>query len=142
MWSLQNHLGDKIDHLFKSSDNVSSMSQNAHITSIGQKMDRMIQCLGLSPYDTEGHFQEWLNPISAADIAPVQLLCPNTAECETVDCDGRGLLQTARERDISHVTLCADNQVYHNVALLSGQCSDCQASPVHILLHISEMLII
>lgn len=123
VWSLQDHLGDVADTLFKPSDNALSLSPNARTTSIGRKMDAMVETLQLTPSTLTGQPDAWLGTISG--ITPIRVLCPNTAECQTLRCR-RALRQVSRQRDVSRVTLCEGTTVYHNVALLIGGCTRCQ----------------
>jgi hypothetical protein len=137
VWSLEKHLGTT-DDLFKSSEDVSNMTQETQITVISQKMDALVQNLGLTPYNQNGVFQGWLGAIS--DIKPVRLLCPTSAECETINCE-RSLRQATRDRDISYVTLCEGTQVYQKVAVLSGLCSGCNVCVHTSLAYISNPML-
>jgi hypothetical protein len=123
VWSLQSHLGNATDTLFKPSENMLGLSQDARITNIGRKLDSLVDGLHLTPYTHEGQRNGWLGKISG--ITPVRLLCPNTAECPTPHCR-RALHQVIREKNISHVTLCEGTTVHHQVALLTGGCTMCQ----------------
>ena len=123
VWSLQDHLGNVTDTLFKLSDNMLGLSRDARITAIGRKMDSLVDGLQLTPYARDGQRNAWLGKISG--ITPVRLLCPNTAECLTPHCQ-RALHQVVREKHVSHVTLCEGTTVHHKVALLTGSCTVCQ----------------
>lgn len=125
VWSLQNRLGATTDDLFQPSDG-SLPSRDARITTIGRKVDNIVQGLGLMPYHRNGQFRMWLGQISDTDIAPIRLLCPNIAECMTEDCEPRALRQTTREHNIPRVILCEGTQVYHDVALTTGFCPSCE----------------
>ena len=124
VWSLETHLGNT-DTLFSTSDDVTSMSRDAKVTTIAQKLDTLVQHLNLTPFTPNGTLQGWLTPISKAAIQPVWLLCPMSAECETNNCQ-RALRQVIRERDVSQVTLCEGTEVYHKVVVLSGFCPVCK----------------
>jgi hypothetical protein len=123
VWSLQDHLGNTTDTLFKVSDNMHGLSRDARITSIGRKMDSLVDGLQLTPYAHDGQRNAWLGKIPG--ITPVRLLCPNAAECATPHCQ-RALHQVVREKNVSHVTLCEGTTVHHKVALLTGGCTMCQ----------------
>lgn len=123
VWSLQDHLGDVTETLFKPLDNMQGLSRDARTTTIGRKIDAVVEGLQLTPSTINGQPHAWLGTIS--QITPIRVLCPNTAECQTSHC-GRALRQVVRERDVSHVTLCEGTIVYHNVALLTGACGRCQ----------------
>jgi hypothetical protein len=130
IWTLQTNLGNRAQDLFCQSDNPSHLSTEAENKLLGQKMNRMAKCLGLDPYNERGQLVQWLTPISKDKIAPVRLLCPQSAQCETATCDPRALLQHIRERDMPLVTLLEGTQERQHVAVLTGRCTTCQVSMV------------
>jgi hypothetical protein len=75
VWSLQSHLGTT-ESLFSDSDPISSMSHDAQTPAIAEKMNTVVQHLGLAPFSQDQTFQGWLTPVSTSDIQPVWLLCP------------------------------------------------------------------
>ena len=101
VWSIQAHLGNRTKHLFQPSEHQSQLSDHEQSTALGHKIDQMVKCLGLYPYDEHSQPHAWLTPISHAHLtAGVRLLCPTSVECITVSCQPRALLQVTRERDV------------------------------------------
>ena len=128
IWTLQINLGNRKQSLFQQSDNPAHLSAEAETKLLGQKMNGMAKCLGLDPYNERGQLFQWLTPISKDNIAPARLLCPQSAQCETVTCDPRALLQHIRERDVPQVMLLEGAQARQHVAVLTGRCTTCQVS--------------
>jgi hypothetical protein len=123
--ALQEKLGDGQKMLFKKDFENSDSNQ---ITSIGEKLDELTKALKLYPYDKHGQFQGKLKPISHASIQAAQVICPNTAVCETITCNPRSLLQTTKVRDVPRVTLIKGSVIYENVQVLTGRCPKCKTS--------------
>jgi CxC5 like cysteine cluster associated with KDZ transposases len=123
--ALQEKLGDGQKMLFKK--NLEN-SESDQITSIGEKLDGLTKALKLYPYDKHGQFQGKLKPISHSSIQAAQVICPNTAVCETITCNPRSLLQTTKVRDVPRVTLIKGSMIYDNVQVLTGRCPKCKTS--------------
>jgi hypothetical protein len=54
------------------------------------------------------------------------LICPKLAVCLTSGCNQASLQQNSHPWDIPQVTLVQGTDIYHNVQLLSGLCSNCK----------------
>lgn len=96
------------------------------VNNIGLKLDALAKLLNLNPYNDNGQYQQSLNPVSHKSIQPILVICPNSYECETLDCQPRSLLQNTRLRDIPLVTLIKGFEYYDKVPVLTGQCPQCQ----------------
>jgi CxC5 like cysteine cluster associated with KDZ transposases/CxC6 like cysteine cluster associated with KDZ transposases len=123
--ALQDRLADSADHLFKTRDEKSQLNHDQVITHIGVKLDGFAKLLKLDPYSKHGQFQGKLKPVSEQDIEPVHIICPESSECETVECQSHAILKSTRERDSPKVTLIKGTKIYDNVPVLSGQCPTC-----------------
>ena len=62
------------------------------VNNIGLKLDAFAKLLNLNPYDDNDQFQKRLNPVSHKSIQPILVICPNSYECETLDCPPQSLL--------------------------------------------------
>ena len=129
--SLNSRLGGP-DSLLSVRDTPSSLSRDAKITIVADKMNTLVQHLGLTPFTHDGRFRGWLTTVATSDIQPVRLLCPLSAECETDNCQ-RALRQGIREQHMVYVTLCEGTEVYSNVAVLSGLCPGCKVCEVIVI---------
>ena len=86
----------------------------------------MAQKLKLLPYTKLNQFKSnHVQPISHDQIKPVHLLCPSTFTCTTATCNPRSLLQSTKDRDISHTKLIIGNTTHNAVPVLTGKCSIC-----------------
>jgi hypothetical protein len=125
--ALQDHLADSADDLFKTGEK-SQLNDDQVITHIGVKLDGFAKVLKLDPYGKHGRFQGKLKPVSEEDIQPVHIICPESSECETVECQSRAILKSTRERDTPQVTLIKATKIYDNVPVLAGQCPTCSTT--------------
>jgi len=80
----------------------------------------------LHPYTQQGIFLGKSKPISADDIASVNIICPISVECETTTCQPQALLKYTRERDTALVDFIKGTKIYNNVPVLAGQCPKCE----------------
>jgi hypothetical protein len=126
--ALEDRLADSADDLFKSGDEKLQLAHDQVITHIGIKLDAFAKLLKLDPYSKHGQFQGKVKPISEQNIEPVHIICPESSECETMECQSRAILKSTRERDSPKVTLIEGTKIYDNVPVLSGQCSTCLTS--------------
>ena len=117
----------------KMKDVDKDMNAEQEITALGLKLDAFAKILNLHPYNKHGHLQKKLQPVSHKLIWPAYVLCPNSMECETVNCNSRALHQSIRSRDIPRVTLIKNSVIHNNVFVLTGECSTCKTkySPDH-----------
>jgi hypothetical protein len=92
-----------------------NMDDKQEIMAFSLKLDAFARLLDLHPYNEHGQCQGKLQPVSHKLIQAVHVLCPNSMECETADCNSRSLLQNTRRRDIPEVTLIKDSVIYDNV---------------------------
>ena len=109
--------------LLKKSDDSTGAEQR--VNNIGLRLDALAKLLDLNPYSDNGQCQKRLNPVSHQSIQPVLVICPNSYECETLECQPRSLLQNTRSRDIPLVTLIKGFEYYNEVPVLTGQCPEC-----------------
>ncbi|KAF8811161.1 hypothetical protein BYT27DRAFT_7336233 [Phlegmacium glaucopus] len=101
-------------------------TRNPDITSLAKKLSQFSQTLELYPYNRKRKFTGTLKPISHDSIQPALLICPRSSVCLTSGCSQPSLKQNSRPRDVPRVTLIKGTNVYHNVQLLSGSCSNCE----------------
>ena len=124
-WSLIDRLEEKFIGLFKESDQLET-SLNDFITPLTVKLDKLMDVLKLNPFSKSGKLKKRLQSISHHEISPILLICPQSPECEDLECDPCGLLQATKERDIPIVTLIKGSKIYKKVAVLSGKCPKCE----------------
>ena len=110
--------------LLKKSDHTTDTK--TRINNIGLKLDALAKLLSLNPYDDKGQFQQKLKPVSHKSIQPIHVICPDSYECETLDCESWSLLQNTKSRDIPLVTLIKGFEYYEGVPVLTGKCPDCK----------------
>ncbi|KAF8223663.1 hypothetical protein L208DRAFT_1315744, partial [Tricholoma matsutake] len=103
-----------------------NMDAEQEITALSLKLDAAAKLLNLHPYNAHGHLQKQLQPISHKLIQPVHVLCPNSMECETANCNSRALHQAIQTQDISRVTLIKNSVIHENVFVLTGECLTCK----------------
>ena len=102
------------------------MDEEQEITAFSHKLDVLAKLLDLHPYDEYGQLEDKLQPVSHKLIQPVHVLCPNSMECETANCNSRSLLQSTRTRDIPQVTLIKNSVIYDDVFVFTGECPTCK----------------
>jgi hypothetical protein len=115
---VEQQLGEESKTLFQQSENLSHLSPDAAMYSLGRKLDAMSKMLGLNPYNKHGHFEGKLHPITP--IQPVYLICPETTECSRSKCSSRSLLQGGQDHDIPHVTFIKGCQMHDDAYVRSG----------------------
>ena len=120
-----NRLEEKTNDLFIESEHLEN-SRNDLITPLTIKLDKLIDVLKLNPFSKSGKLKKRLQPISHQEITAIHFICPQSMECEDINCDPRALHQATRDRDVPKVTLIKDNKNYKNVAVLSGKCPKCE----------------
>jgi hypothetical protein len=126
--ALESKLEDSAGSLFQTSEHKGKMSTSAITNAIGSKLDAFSKILGRYPYDHHGQFTSKLQDVSTKEIEPIYLLCPNTMECETMECNPRSLLQATRVRDIPQVTLIMGTKIHDGAHVLTGKCPDCHTT--------------
>ena len=70
------------------------IEEEEEITAFSFKLDALAKKLDLHPYNEQGQLEGKLLPVSHKLIQPVHVLCPNSMECETANCNSRSLLQS------------------------------------------------
>jgi hypothetical protein len=101
-------------------------SSDAVTKALAGKLDGLSKVLQLDPYQRYGNRSEKLRPIDRKDIAPVQVICPMTTECETAGCQSHAIHRYTREQDISYVTLIEGAGGSTQAIVLAGQCMVCK----------------
>ena len=121
--SLVDRIGEKSTKtLFKSGE-----IRNNDVDMVATKLDALAKLLDLTPYkDGRKRNNGKLKPISHQEIQPVLAICPNSVNCEDMDCEARGLLQSTDIRDIPLVTLIKGTTVHKDVIVLGGKCPKCK----------------
>jgi CxC5 like cysteine cluster associated with KDZ transposases/CxC6 like cysteine cluster associated with KDZ transposases len=120
--SLIDRLKENTNQLFKESEH----HENDPITPLTVKLDKLMDVLKLNPFSKSGKLKKRLLKISHQEITATHIICPQSMECEDIECDPRGLHQVTRERDIPKVTLIKGIDIFKNVAVLSGKCPKCE----------------
>ena len=110
--------------LLKKSDHVTDTK--TRVDNIGLRLDALAKLLSLNPYDGNGQFQQKLKQVSHKSIQPIHVICPESYECETLDCKSRSLLQSTKSRDVPLVTLIKGFEYFEDVPVLTGKCPDCK----------------
>jgi uncharacterized Zn finger protein (UPF0148 family) len=123
--SLIDRLEETTKNLFIESECLEK-SRNDLITPLTVKLDKLMDVLKLNPFSKSGKLRKRLQPISHREITAVHIICPQSTECEDIQCDPRGLHQATRDRDIPKVTLIKGNKIFKNVTVLSGKCPKCE----------------
>ena len=124
--AMTNQLQKKTQTLFKNSEQ--SSNEDHMVISLGKKLDSLAKLLGLFPYNKKGKFKGKLQPVSQSEIQPVLMICPDTAVCQSSDCNPRSLRQHIRDRDIPIVNLIKGKRIIQNVSVLTGKCPSCNTS--------------
>ena len=122
--SLIDRLEGKTNSLFTESEHPETL-ENDLITPLTAKLDKLMDVLKLNPFSKSGKLKKKLQPISHQEITAIHLICPQSIECEDIECDPCGLHQATDNRDIPKVTLIKGNKIYKNVAVLCGKCPKC-----------------
>jgi hypothetical protein len=117
--------GHNQSRFFKKSENHKTMSEDEKTTTLTLKLDSFAKILDLHPYNSQGRFRGNLKTISHQSIEPICMICPNTIECETLQCNSRSILQITRMRDIPQVTLIKGSKSYQSAYVLTGRCPTC-----------------
>jgi hypothetical protein len=120
---------DNADTLFSESELSmfeTATTKDRDVASLSMKLSEFSQLLGLYPYNEKKKFTGTLQPISHSSIQPARLICPNSSVCLTEGCDRCFLKQNTLTKDIPKVTLIKGTEVFENVRLLSGSCSNCE----------------
>ena len=113
-------------HLLKRSEIASDAGEEKVAIALGMKLESASKLLELYPCNKSGKFRGNLKAVSHHSIKPVFMICPNVAVCQTVACNKCALYQWTRSRDIPHVRLIKDFNVFSNVPVLSGYCKKCK----------------
>ena len=120
---------DDADTLFSESELSmfeTATTKDRDVASLSIKLSDFSQLLGLYPYNEKKKFTGTLQPISHNSIQPARLICPQSSVCLTKGCDRCFLKQNTPTKDIPRVTLIKGTEVFENVRLLSGSCSNCE----------------
>lgn len=113
-------LGDKkTDMLFKSED------RSDNISGVATKLNDFAKVLGLTPYNRHDKYIGKLKPISHDEISPVLVICPNSMNCEDMNCEPRAILQITEDRDVPYVKLIKGTTIHEKVIVLGGKCTKC-----------------
>ena len=123
--AVEEKLGEDTDRLFQHSEQKHRMSNSQTATAIGVKLDDLFKLLRLHPFDEHGQPLRKLKPISSKNIEPIHIICPQSMQCVTQNCNGRSLFQETRDRDVPHVTLIKGTKIYDGTHVLSGRCPEC-----------------
>ena len=126
--ALQEKLATRADSLFKSRDNLPSLSHVQVTNTIAAKLDILAKGLELNPFNKHGHLVHKLQPISQEDIQPALVICSQAMECEQPSCDKGSLRQETRDRDVPRVTLIKGTEIISKVQVLVGKCSSCKTN--------------
>ena len=111
--------------LLHESDQYEGISENHIISNLATKLDKLAQHLDLIKYNKKGHLKSALKPISYQAIEAVHIICPESYQCVTSECEFRSLVQTTKQRDIPLVTFVKNNTIHKNVPVLTGRCPNC-----------------
>jgi hypothetical protein len=101
-------------------------TKHSDVASLSIKLSEFSQLLGLYPYKNKKKFTGTLQSISHSSIQPARLICPNSSVCLTKGCNRCFLKQNTPTPDIPRVTLIEGTEVFENVQLLSGFCTNCK----------------
>lgn len=124
--ALQDRLGQDTNQLFQRYDIGRGMTNDQVLTIMCTKLVTLAQVLQFYPKDGHGNFLGKLKPVSQKAIQPTLIICPSSAECETITCNPRSLLQVSKTRDIPKVTLIKDFVMHENALVLTGKCPVCR----------------
>jgi len=125
--ALEDRLGDTMNSMFCHEENKSQLDDDQVTTHIGIKLDGLSKVLGLNPYDKRGHCCGKLKSVSEQDIQLVHVICPQSFECEAMDCQPHAILKKTQEYHTSRVTLVKGTKIYDKVPVLAGHCPKCKA---------------
>jgi len=110
--------------LFTSSELLQYTDEDKRITPLTIKLDALAVVLNLIP-KTKKAPKTKLLPISQKQIRPALVICPQSVECENLDCSARSLIQETKLRDIPKVTLIKGTVIYKKVPVLTAECPKC-----------------
>jgi len=116
----------KFKTLFKQSENFKSMPESQIITNIGTKLNNFAGLLGLNSFGSDGRLIQRLLPISKKEIQAIMIICPPSIVCSDNKCRGRAILQHSDPNEIATTTLVKGSEIFKDVAILSGKCSNCK----------------
>ncbi len=135
--AVQEKLDSNAKEIFKTKDNLSSLSYDQVTTTIALKLDTLAKELSLNPYNACGHFVKKLGTISDQKIQPALVICSEAMECELSTCEPGLLHQNSRDRDIPRVTLIKGAQIFEKVnyiiLMISTQKINILSIKVHVL---------
>ena len=84
--SLIDRLGETTNNLFTESECLEK-SNNDLITPLTVKLDKLMDVMKLNPFSKSGKLRKRLQPISHQEITAVHIICPQSMECEDINCD-------------------------------------------------------
>jgi hypothetical protein len=114
--------------LLKESDAGPTATSDQKIIALSIQLDAFAKLLQLNPCDKNGRVRKRLKPVSYKAIAAVHIICPDTFQCETANCNPRSLQQATKIRDIPLVTLIKGFTIYEDCPVLTGECSQCNTT--------------
>ncbi|KAM6491044.1 hypothetical protein JOM56_013284 [Amanita muscaria] len=123
--AVKRRLDENQAELLSEDDVDAHSSEQKSSIAIGIKMDALAVVLGLHPFNKAGKFTGKLKAVSHKQIQAVYSLCPNTATCQTMDCNKKALYQNTKPADLGLVTFIKDFTVYDDVPVYSGLCKQC-----------------
>ncbi|KIL53844.1 hypothetical protein M378DRAFT_93480 [Amanita muscaria Koide BX008] len=123
--AVKRRLDENQAELLSEDDVDAHSSEQKSSIAIGIKMDALAVVLGLHPFNKAGKFKGKLKAVSHKQIQAVYSLCPNTATCQTMDCNKKALYQNTKPADLGLVTFIKDFTVYDDVPVYSGLCKQC-----------------
>ena len=112
--------------LFQTSEALQSIPDTQVITRVSTKLNGFINLLGLNSFGTDGKLIRKLYPVSKKEIQPILIICPPSNTCSNKKCRGRGILQHSDPNQLAVVTVLKGSEIFRNVVLLSGKCSNCK----------------
>ena len=124
--SIQNKLCVNGKTLLNASEEGPNVPNDQTITILGTKLDTLADILQLKPFVKNGKVKKKLLPTSYKAIEAVHVICPDSFQCETLNCKPCSLQQITKARDIPSVTLIKGFTIYENCPLLTGKCQDCK----------------
>jgi hypothetical protein len=125
--ALQTKLGNAANTVLNQAEQAQQLPDEQVSNCIGLKLDSLDKVLKLTPYDHHGQLLGKLKPISDQEIEPVQIIFPQSMECETSDCRSHAILNRTQERDVPKAELIKGTKILDNVPVLSGYCPQCHS---------------
>lgn len=126
--ALKDHLQSSSNTLLIQTERDQNFSNNDCIKCLGLKLDALAKVLSLYPSFTKDKAIKKPKAISHDEIKPVLVICPESIVCEDLSCKPWSLRQISNPRDIPKVTLIKGVNMYSNVSVLTGQCSQCEST--------------